>query len=581
MKVFGTGTLKFGSGASLVIKGTLDAEGTSSQLATFTRSGTSSWNGITIRNGSQAPTASLSYAKVQYCATALDIGTNTAFDIDNCVLSNSAFGVVFTTSGAPIGTQRTIANSTIEDVMTGILFNSFSLVLLDNNTITRSTIPTEDVATGIRCFSSSPKILRTTVQAGGGGGAFVRGVACLNASSPVFEDGTLGGYNRIRNNGTGVYCSDKSKPILGIRGTGDVGGQNSIYGNITYDVTLIDSSKIRGENNWWGENPPDTTDFSVAAGSSLDYTPYLTSDPNPGAGMGGGIILATKERTIDGAGGTLSPGFTPIELSLALSLRTEGRYDEALVSLQAVVASPRIPIWAKEWAVTEMLAAAQNIENSAVSVFLENARSTFPALVKTIDFVLPHVYLDEGLTSEAMSLFDQNISQYPNSELERDGLYGRFLNALYTDEDTASARIWLSTLSTQYPESDEALVADHLMDTYTATLSGPGTVGQRVAKDVTSQSTLVPVPREFSLAQNYPNPFNPTTIIKYDLPTESQVTLKVYDILGREVRTVIDEFEEAGYHQVTLDASNLATGVYFYRLTAGVFTDAKRLLVVK
>ena len=89
------------------------------------------------------------------------------------------------------------------------------------------------------------------------------------------------------------------------------------------------------------------------------------------------------------------------------------------------------------------------------------------------------------------------------------------------------------------------------------------------------------LPKVHRLYQNYPNPFNPETTIKFELPEDAIVSLKVYDILGKEVATLIDGFEEAGYHQASLNATNLASGLYFYRITAGSFTDVKKLVVVK
>jgi hypothetical protein len=80
---------------------------------------------------------------------------------------------------------------------------------------------------------------------------------------------------------------------------------------------------------------------------------------------------------------------------------------------------------------------------------------------------------------------------------------------------------------------------------------------------------------------NYPNPFNPTTTIRYDLPVDARVSLKIYDILGREIMTLVDGFVAAGYHHVELDASKLASGVYFYRLTAGSFTAVRKMLLLQ
>ncbi len=89
------------------------------------------------------------------------------------------------------------------------------------------------------------------------------------------------------------------------------------------------------------------------------------------------------------------------------------------------------------------------------------------------------------------------------------------------------------------------------------------------------------IPIEYALKQNYPNPFNPSTVISYDIPVNVYVTLKVYDVLGREVMTLVDGLIEAGYHQATMNASNLASGLYFYRLQAGAYTSVKKLMLMK
>ncbi len=88
-------------------------------------------------------------------------------------------------------------------------------------------------------------------------------------------------------------------------------------------------------------------------------------------------------------------------------------------------------------------------------------------------------------------------------------------------------------------------------------------------------------PSVFRLYQNYPNPFNPTTVISYKLSAISNVTLKVYDILGRVVATLVSEKQNAGNYSVTFDGGRLASGVYFYRLTAGNFVSVKKLVLVK
>jgi subtilisin family serine protease/subtilisin-like proprotein convertase family protein len=89
------------------------------------------------------------------------------------------------------------------------------------------------------------------------------------------------------------------------------------------------------------------------------------------------------------------------------------------------------------------------------------------------------------------------------------------------------------------------------------------------------------IPNYYSLAQNYPNPFNPVTSIKFSLPKQSNVKLVVYDALGREVATLVNGNLEAGVYNETFDGSSLASGVYFYRIDAGEFTDVKKMVLIK
>ncbi len=88
-------------------------------------------------------------------------------------------------------------------------------------------------------------------------------------------------------------------------------------------------------------------------------------------------------------------------------------------------------------------------------------------------------------------------------------------------------------------------------------------------------------PVGFALYKNYPNPFNPATVISYQLPGYSRVSLKVYDILGREIKTLVNDFQNKGIHKINFDGSRLASGVYIYKLTAGNYTAAGKMILMK
>ena len=89
------------------------------------------------------------------------------------------------------------------------------------------------------------------------------------------------------------------------------------------------------------------------------------------------------------------------------------------------------------------------------------------------------------------------------------------------------------------------------------------------------------IPKEYNLFQNFPNPFNPTTIIKYDIPKNGLVTLKVYDILGSEVATLVNEEKSIGRYEINFDASALASGVYIYQLSVNDFISSKKMILIK
>jgi hypothetical protein len=89
------------------------------------------------------------------------------------------------------------------------------------------------------------------------------------------------------------------------------------------------------------------------------------------------------------------------------------------------------------------------------------------------------------------------------------------------------------------------------------------------------------IPKTYSLSQNYPNPFNPTTNIKFGLPKASNVKIVVYNIKGQEVAVLLDEYKQAGTFTYMYNANGLASGIYFYRITAGDFTETKKMTLIK
>ena len=113
-------------------------------------------------------------------------------------------------------------------------------------------------------------------------------------------------------------------------------------------------------------------------------------------------------------------------------------------------------------------------------------------------------------------------------------------------------------------------------------IAGRTAVAQAAVQGLTGVSTNNnDIPSEYKLHQNYPNPFNPKTKISFDIPKSSNVKLIIYDISGKELGTFINEFQSAGTHSFIVDGSVLSSGVYFYKLIAGDFSDIKKMILVK
>jgi flagellar hook assembly protein FlgD len=91
----------------------------------------------------------------------------------------------------------------------------------------------------------------------------------------------------------------------------------------------------------------------------------------------------------------------------------------------------------------------------------------------------------------------------------------------------------------------------------------------------------MPLPNEFSLDRAYPNPFNPVTTLSFAIPVDSDVSLSIYNLQGREVSTLIDKNMDAGYHSVVWNADSHASGVYFVKMVAGNYVNTQKLMLVK
>jgi len=133
------------------------------------------------------------------------------------------------------------------------------------------------------------------------------------------------------------------------------------------------------------------------------------------------------------------------------------------------------------------------------------------------------------------------------------------------------------TLDNSLLEDGKYLVADAVMIMINRKLSPDVIVSVKDEEMEITQN----IPSKFMLEQNYPNPFNPTTSIEFSVPSSEYVSLKVYDVLGNEITSLVNENKAAGNYIVDFNASSLSSGVYFYKISAGNYTETKKMMIIK
>lgn len=196
--------------------------------------------------------------------------------------------------------------------------------------------------------------------------------------------------------------------------------------------------------------------------------------------------------------------------------------------------------------------------------------------------------IDDGLTSLNVKTFAVSGSNVFAGTIGIGGIF-LYADSSQTWKPVATGNVNLQTLAV----NDTFLFAGFaspgtisLGKTEAGSVSGSSNSGMlwrcRLSDFITSVKVGAEnIPTKFSLQQNYPNPFNPSTTISFAVPSRSLVSLKVFDILGREVSTIVSGELQAGSYTRQWNAANMASGVYFYRLQAGSFTETKKLLLLK
>ena len=150
-----------------------------------------------------------------------------------------------------------------------------------------------------------------------------------------------------------------------------------------------------------------------------------------------------------------------------------------------------------------------------------------------------------------------------------------------TSDSTAGQNVWDAPIDAANPAFRFVITAPGIHNYYCTPHLSLGMVGTITAAPVSSVNDQDKPPEKFILSQNYPNPFNPKTIISYSIPKSEFIVIKVYNASGQEIKTLVNEQQPSGKYEVQFNENNLASGIYFYQLQAGSFTETKKMLLLR
>jgi tetratricopeptide (TPR) repeat protein len=513
--------LSFGTGASLVVNGTLNVNGTSSQRITFDRSGTSgTWGGIQINHGYYLyDRSTVQYCDIKNAATGITIYNAGPYIHHNTISGQGTYGV-FSYSASPF-----FYNNTITGQAGGMYFGEYGSPWLVNN------------------------------------GTWPYGP----------------GNNVIKSNGWGISASGSS-PYLG---STIAGGYNSIYSNSTVDLWASGSGVyIWAQNNYWGGGNPNLVQLN---GATINWVPALSTDPNGQGTYASQNVIAAAPSIATVSSNAVTPSIVNSTSSTTvlsaeneglqqlLSLEINGKTDEAISGYVQLFKNDTSSN-AKKYILGRLLECYSESGKKDFPAFLnQNIRTGLAAtdeLYAATEEVENIYLIRNGYVNQALENYKTLIKTFSNNEdIYKNALFNGWYLNYYQLKNTPQAAIYLGELKASFP-NDNLTVITSLMTGITKSNSTTGEMKSNllIGSDKQEGSFSAALPTVIELEANYPNPFNPSTVIRYQLPNTGHVSMTVFDMLGRQVATLVEGQKDAGYYSAVFDGSKYSSGIYFVRL---------------
>lgn len=520
----------------------------------------------------------------------MTVSAGKTFELEENATLKFASSKKLTVNGTLNATDATFAAS--GSAWSGIVFNSGSSGTIDGSTIqatsgyaavqissasptlSYSTISSNSIGISVSGSSSAPSIHHNTITSGSyglrfydaGGNVYNNTITNSSQSSTavitsVYADpylsssGSAAGHNKIHGFWQGLWAETAATIWTG-------SGTNCIYNNTSYDAFAMDGGAIYAENNWWGGGAPyvDTDETGI-----VDYTPYLTGGSCPASGASK-MQQVVASSDVSSAGDDLQG-----QLLEAKWKAVEGQYAEAAQLFKAIVEAAPSSQEAGV-ALVELGRLARQRGDAALASYLSGQVSAGHAHRATVLGVLVGYHRARGEEAAAFTLASVLEQEYPGAWQAFYAQWQTFHLHLEAGRYTEALQVLRRMEPTREVEAHElALARERLAEV----------AGERFAEGPPEAPAKQGSPEAGVEVTVYPNPFNPTATIRYELAQAGQVVLKVYDVLGREVATLVDGMQQARAHQVQFEGSGLASGLYVYRLEASGQIVTGRMLLQK
>lgn len=559
-------TIKFTSATGLKILGTFTATGTSTQHIRFTSSATApakgSWAQIKLENSQN--TSVLDYCDIEYASIGVwcqgsSLVTLRHLNVNNC----KNWGLYLLTNS----TNTTVENSSFTNTDDRGIFLYTSSPDLINVTCTNNKY-------GLFCYNKSePDIGYSHFSSN-----TLDGIYCSSTSRPwMYYHSTYfpnRGWNRIRSNtGRGVAAFSSSYPYMGLNSS--YPGNNIIEQNGGYEIYNGNTNGwIWAVYNWW-ETPTGPLPGDLYTDQTVEIDP-VNPNPKPTTTMIAGLATLTTDNLAN----TDSLSDPQKYNLIGTEYLVEGKYLEAKEAFEYVITYyPRTE--EAKYALVHITSCYEGLSRiSDIVPYLETVSNTYKGSDLegfALGLSVPYLEKEENY-KKAIERCLQIRGFYQDKEVNKNLQFIMANIYFYGLKDDQNAKKYFENYALSYPNDPMASTAQMMLE-----IMGSRSLPKKQLTETVSVNNL---PTDFVLSQNYPNPCNPETEIKYQLPEATTVTLKIYNLMGQEVRTLLNKEEVAGYHVVRWNGKDeqglvLASGIYIYRIEAGSFAVSKKLALIR